>query len=382
MPTPSPTPTTKPFTLICGSDDYLVAREGKRRHDALAAGITDEFSRETISGTANNVSEVETAINRFRESVQTISMFGDRRLVWLKDVNFLADTPTGRAESTLKLVADLQEILSANNPGQVAILITASPIDKRRSFYKWCEKNADLTATDTDDSDDGLVNAAVIAITEAKTCGALLDDNAAKLLLARIGANSRLLAEEARKLATSLDENDRIITEELVAELTPNVAESDFFETAEAFFSGNLRKTLDALHRQFFIGGDANKISRPLITSLQNRNRLLLQLRALVHAGDIKVTPRGLDKTTFDKAASSTSYGRHFVGVTAKSTYNLFSQHPYYLGKLAAASLPSMRRLIDNQQEFITAFEELVRRPDEQEEVLREMVLRCLGEAS
>ncbi len=46
--------------------------------------------------------EVETTINRFRESVQTISMFGGKRVViWLKDVNFLADTMTGRAESTL-----------------------------------------------------------------------------------------------------------------------------------------------------------------------------------------------------------------------------------------------------------------------------------------
>jgi len=37
-----------------------------------------------------------------------------------------------------------------------------------------------------------------------------------------------------------------------------------------------------------------------------------------------------------------------------------------------------LRRLIDNQQEFIAAFEELIRRPTEQEEVLREMAVRCL----
>jgi DNA polymerase-3 subunit delta len=48
------------------------------------------------------VGEVESAVNRFRDSVQTVSMFGGRRLVWLKDVNFLADTVTGRAESTLR----------------------------------------------------------------------------------------------------------------------------------------------------------------------------------------------------------------------------------------------------------------------------------------
>ena len=52
----------------------------------------------------------------------------------------------------------------------------------------------------------------------------------------------------------------------------------------------------------------------------------------------------------------------------------------WYLGKLAGSSkLPPLRRLIDNQQEFIAAFEEIISRPHEQEEVLREMTVRCLA---
>ena len=86
----------KPFIFVCGADDFLVNRAGKARFDELAKDVADEFSREVLSGFAGNVGEVETAINRFRESVQTISMFGGKRLVWFKDVNFLADTVTGR----------------------------------------------------------------------------------------------------------------------------------------------------------------------------------------------------------------------------------------------------------------------------------------------
>ena len=59
----------KKFTFICGSDDFLVGRLGKERFEALAAEVTDEFSRETINGFAANVSEVEGAINRFRLKV-------------------------------------------------------------------------------------------------------------------------------------------------------------------------------------------------------------------------------------------------------------------------------------------------------------------------
>ncbi len=366
----------KPFIFICGPDDFLVNREGRARHDEIAATITDEFSRETINGAANNVAEVEAAVNRFRDSVQTISMFGDRRLVWLKDVNFLADTPTGRAESTLAQVENLREILAAIDPAQTAVIVTAAPVDKRRSFYKWCEKNADFVLRGGDSSDGADALAGIVAA-EAKALGVTFGENALPLLLAKIGPNTRLLIEEVHKLANYLDDGATVIEEGHVAELTPNVAEGDFFEAVETFFSGNLQRTLDAIHRHFFGGGD----SRPLLASLQNRNRLLLQIRALVHSGDLRIGPRGIDKSSFDKLASPDSYGRHFAGVTDKTSFNLFSQNVWYLGRLASSGrLPSMRRLIDNQHEFINAFEEIIRRPREQEEVLREMTLRCLGE--
>jgi DNA polymerase III subunit delta len=59
----------------------------------------------------------------------------------------------------------------------------------------------------------------------------------------------------------------------------------------------------------------------------------------------------------------------------------LFSQNAWYVGKLAGnGKLPTLRRLIDNQQEFIAAFEEIIRRPSNaQEEVLRELAVRCLA---
>ena len=360
----------KKFTFICGADDFLVGRLGKARFDALAAEVPDEFSREVLNGFAANVSEVEGAVNRFRESVQTISMFGGRRVVWLKDINFLADTVTGRAESTLKLTEDLQQILESVNPADTAVLLTAAPVDRRRSFPKWCEKNADFALAGGDGDSAGEALAGVV-LAEAKELGASFAPGAIELLLAKVGANTRLLVEETRKLANYVAPGEAI-TEEHVTELIANTAEGDFFEAAEAFFSGDLKWTLGALHRHFFSGGDA----RPVISALQNRNRILLQVRALADAGDVRVGPRGLDG--FPKAQAT--HAAKFIGATEKSSFNLFTQNPWYLGKLAgSAKLPTLRRLIDNQQELIAAFEEIIRRPNEQEEVLREMAVRCLA---
>lgn len=368
----------KNFTFICGADDFLVGRLGRERHEKLVAEIPDEFSREVISGFANNVGEVEAAVNRFRDSVQTVSMFGGRRLVWLKDVNFLADTVTGRAESTLAAVADLQAILAAVNPDEVAVLVTAAPVDRRRSFPKWCEKQADFQLVGGD-GESGAEALAGVVLAEARSLGVTLAPGAMELLLAKVGANARLLLEEIRKLATYVGGTGDggapgalRVDEAHVAELTPNVAEGDFFEAAEAFFKGDLPWTLEALHRHFFAGGDA----RPILAALQNRNRILLQVRALVDAGEVRVGPRGLDGL----AKAAATHGPRFIGVTEKSSFNLFTQNAWYVGKLAGESrLPSLRRLIDNQQEFIVGFEEIIRRPHDQEEVLRDMAVRCLS---
>jgi DNA polymerase III subunit delta len=361
-------PVPKKFSFICGQDDFLVGRMGRRRYDELSGESVDEFSREVINGFSANVDDVESAVNRFTEAVQTIPMFGGRRVVWLKDVNFLADSVTGSAETTLKRVEDLQRVLDSVRPEDAAVLITAAPIDRRRSFAKWCEKNADFMLVDGSGDADGLAS---VVQAEAASIGVRFGAGAMELLLERIGGNTRLLVEEVHKLASYA--NGEVIEEASVSELSPNVAQGDFFEMAEAFFSGDLEWTLAALRRHYFAGGDA----RPMLAALQNRNRTLTQLRALVDAGEARIGPRGVDGLPRAAEAHGAGYGE---ALSEKSSYNIFAQNPWYLGKLAGSSkLPSLRRLIDNQRAFIEAFEAVINRPHEQEDVLRDMAIRCLA---
>ncbi|HEY4301193.1 MAG TPA: DNA polymerase III subunit delta [Candidatus Didemnitutus sp.] len=367
--------TAKPFVFICGPDDFLVGRLGRARFDALAdEGGADEFAREIVNGFANNVDDVATAVNRFRDAVQTMPMFGGRRVVWLKDVNFLEDSVTGRAEGTLEQVAALQELLERVDPAETSVVVTAAPVDRRRSFPKWCESHADFTVTGGEGG-DALIG---VALAEARELNAKFDGHAAELLVGRVGNNPRLLTEEVRKLATHAGaapapEAAVTITEEEVSDLTANTAEGDFFEAADAFSAGNLAATLRALQRHFFAGGDA----RPVLAALQNRNRLLTQARVLLDAGEIRVGGFGVDKASLARAQEA--HAPAFGGDTEKSSYNVFTQNAWYLGKLMGGKLPPLRRLIDNQQEFVRAFEQIVQRPHEQEAMLREMVSRCLA---
>jgi DNA polymerase-3 subunit delta len=363
-----PATATRAFTFIGGQDDFLVGRMGRERYAELTRDTPDEFSREIVNGYAANVAEVEAAVNRFREAVLTLPMFGSTRVVWLKDVNFLADSVTGKAESTLQRVEDLQQVLQSVDPRETSVLITAAPVDRRRSFAKWCEKNADFTLADGGGDAEGL---GPVVLAEARQAGVGFGPGALELLLAKVGPNTRLLVEEVHKLAAHASGDT--IDEASVAELTPNAAQGDFFETADAFFRGDLSWTLAALKRHFFAGGDA----RPVLAALQSRNRILIQLRALVDAGDARVGPRGVEGLAAAASAHGAAYGE---AAGEKSSFNVFTQNPWYVGKLAGgAPLPPLRRLIDNQREFIAAFEEIIRRPHGQEEVLRDMAVRCLA---
>jgi len=158
-----------------------------------------------------------------------------------------------------------------------------------------------------------------------------------------------------------------------VAELTPNTAEGDFFESAEAFMRGDLDWTLKALHRHFFTGGDA----RPILTGPPEPQPADDPAAGAHRRGDVKIGPRGVEGLA---EAGSAHSARFAEAASEKSSANIFTQNAWYLGKLTGGGkVAPLRRLIDNQREFVAAFEEIVRRPHEQEEVLRAMAVRCLA---
>ncbi len=362
----------KPFTFICGDDDYLVTEKGKARFVEQSKDLSDDLSKEIVDGRASNVAEVEDAINRFSSAVQTLSLFGERKVVWFKGINFMADSQIGRAQGTLDLLDSLKAILEGLDPSAVGVILTAQPVDKRRSFYKWCQKTADFTTLAA--GKDAAQTCAALIKEECEKAGATMTRDAIDLLIGKVNGNTRLIVEETRKLVTFAGEGADPIGERLVADLVPNFGDADFFEAADAFYSLKLSWTLEALRRHFFTNND----SRGLLGSLQSRNRLLIQLRVLLDAGAIRLGGRGISKSDLESAART--YGHHFADSQEKSNLNVFSQNPWYLGRLAeTASKVPLKKLIDFQIAFTEAFEAIIQRPNEQEEVCRELAVRCLS---
>jgi DNA polymerase-3 subunit delta len=359
------------FTFIAGADEFLVQRKAEARWQEIASLLEDAEALEVIDGQAGNIDEVGKAIHGFTAAVQTLSMFAPVKGVWLKNVTFLGDSVTGRAKGTLELVEHLQSILESIDPATVHALISAAPVDRRKKAYKWLKANGDSVFLE---GGTDLGSIAELAREEAASFGIQFVNGAADLFASKVGAHPRLALEEVRKLCTYVGAKGGEITGELVNNMVPASPDSDFFEAAGAFYSLDLRETLDAIHRHFFAGHDA----RPLLTSLQNRNRLLIQLKALTQSGHIRGRP-----SKANLAAAVQSFGSRFADPATKSSFNVFSQNPWYLGQLSEAlSRLSLRQLMEFQSAFREAFLGIIRRPDDQESVLRAMAIQCLSQLS
>ncbi len=359
------------YHFICGDDDFLIHREGQVVFGEMTRGLEDDLSREVINGMAQNLDEAEKIIERFRSAVMTLSMFGGRKAVWLKGLNLLADTVTGRSEGARERMEQLLEILPTLDPSQVSVLITAFPVDRRRREFKAFAKGTgfkDLKGGSDEKALVSLVNA------EAGKLGVAFAPGAARMLIGRVSGNTRLLLLEVDKLATYLDGRGTV-SESLVLDLVPEYGESDFFEVTEAFFSLNTAWALEANRRYFF----TRNTIRPLLASMQNRNRLLIQLKVLIDAGQIRLGSQGFSKDQLAKAAAV--HARHFDGLEDKSAFNVFSQNAWYLGNRLApeANKMSLKRLVDFQLEFKRAFVDSLNRHDNPEAVMRDLIIRCLN---
>src|ERR1700746_2444562 len=95
-----------------------------------------DFGVDTIDGMVDNAEQAVLRIRQAQEAIQTLPFFGREKLVWLKNVNFLADTAAGRTPPVQDALEDLKEALERGLPDGVRFLLSASDIDKRRSFYK------------------------------------------------------------------------------------------------------------------------------------------------------------------------------------------------------------------------------------------------------
>ena len=265
--------------VIVGTDDGLVREEALALYNELTGGNDDGFTHETIDGNADNAEGAFEICSSTAQSLLTMPMFGGDKVVWLRNVNFLGDDVTGRAQRTEAGVEKLREIMEKGLPEGIQLIVSADKIDKRRAFWKFLQKNTAVQSFDKIDvSRDGWQDqVGVLVEGRAKELGLEFEHEALELFVMLAGEQSKQIANELEKLDLYLGKERRVVTEEDVRCLVPLSRAAVVFETGKAIQTGNVARAIQLVDEQLAAEESAIGIMRASIINVV-RNLFMAKL--------------------------------------------------------------------------------------------------------
>jgi DNA polymerase-3 subunit delta len=265
---------------VVGSDESEVKRVAAERAAELAPADAGDFGSEIIDGCADNADQAATRIRSTIEALQTLPFFGGTKLVWLKNVNFLSDSITGRAASVQEALEELSDVINAGLGDTVTLLVSAIDVDKRRSFYKTLGKGGEIEVFDRlDSSRSGWEEEATeIVRKRAGTHKLRFDEEALELFVLLTGGDTRQIENELEKIDIFLGGEKRV-TIEHVRELVPLSRAGVIFELGNALAVRDLERALKLVRRLLDQGEKAIGI---LLAAVLPTIRNLLLARDLI----------------------------------------------------------------------------------------------------
>src|SRR5216110_1156277 len=235
---------------VLGSDEGEVKRVAAELASNLTPAGAGDFGLEAIDGAADNVDQAEARVRSAIEALQTLPFFGSTKVVWLKNVNFLGDDQKARSAAVQSALDELSELVDTGFGPGITLLISATDLDKRRSFYKTLLKRAEVQVFDRLDSSRGGWEEEALEMVQqrAKKRKLQFADEALDLFVLLTGGDTRQIDNELEKIDTFLGK-DRGVNIELVRELVPLSRAGVIFELGNALAARDLELSLKLVRR-------------------------------------------------------------------------------------------------------------------------------------
>jgi DNA polymerase III subunit delta len=268
-------PATENIYAVVGSDESEVKRVAADLATKLTPPEAGDFGQEVIDGAVDNAEQAAARIRSTIEALQTLPFLGGAKLVWLKNANFLGDNVIGRTASVQATLDELAELIGGNLGADVKFLLSATAVDKRRSFYKSLAKRAELQVFDRlDSSRSGWEEEATeIVRGRAKERKLQFDDEALDLFVLLTGGDTRQIENELDKIDIFLGGERRVKVDQ-VRKLVPLSRAGVIFELGSALAARDLQRALTLVRRLLDQGESA--IGILLVAILPTIRNLLL----------------------------------------------------------------------------------------------------------
>jgi DNA polymerase-3 subunit delta len=357
---------------VVGSDEAEVKSVAAELAQKLAPDDAGDFGLEVIDGVADNADQAAGRIRSTIEALQTLPFFGTTKVVWLKNANFLGDDVKARSTAVQTALEELSALIDGGFGPGVTLLISATEVDKRRSFYKTLNKRADLQVFNRLDSARAgwEEEATEIVLGRAKKRKLEFDEAALELFVLLTGGDTRQIDNELEKIDTFLGK-DRAVSVELVRELVPLSRAGVIFELSNALSVRDLELALTLVRRLLEQGEKAVGI---LLAAIVPTIRNLLLAKDLMEQHGIR------------RSHSPFQFIAAMNRLPAKSTEHLprkkdGSINAYGLGIAAQhANQFDSDELIQSMRACLDANVKLVTTQLDHELILTEVVVKLLGE--
>jgi DNA polymerase-3 subunit delta len=358
---------------VVGSDESEVKRTAQELAAKLTPPDAGDFGLEVIDGAADNAEQAAARIRSTIEALQTLPFMGGGKLVWLKNANFLGDSPIGRAASVQEALETLSGTIATDFGTDVTFLISAPEVDKRRSFYKSLAKRAELQVFDRlDATRSGWEEEATeVARPRANKRKLQFDDDALELFVLLTGGDTRQIDNELDKIDIFLGD-ERTVNVDVVRELVPLSRAGVIFELGNALAERDLDLALRLVRRLLDQGESA--IGILLVAILPTVRNLLL-------AKDL------MERHRLPRPHAPFQFISTINRLPAEATHHLPRKkdgtiNAYALGIAAQnAHRFETKQLIDGMQACLEANLKLVTTQLDHELVLTEVVVKLLGRA-
>ena len=189
---------------VLGSDESEVKRVAAELASNLTPPGAGDFGLEVIDGAADNADQAQARVRSAIEAVQTLPFFGNAKVVWLKNINFVGDDQKARSTTVQSALEELSELVDSGFGPGITLLISAIDVDKRRSFYKTLLKRAEVQVFDRLDSGrSGWEEEALEVVQQrAKKRKLQFDEDALDLFVLLTGGDTRQIDNELEKIET------------------------------------------------------------------------------------------------------------------------------------------------------------------------------------
>jgi len=355
-------------SLVFGDDELKVSSKAKGIVNDHCPPDQQGLSLETIDGESKNSEQAVEAIQNCIAALRTLGFFGGGKTVWLRDAQFLDQSPVGKSSAVKDALKPLGEMVKEGLPDGIALVVSANKVFKGSSFYKAFKAAGkvhefSLAAKPHLREKDARQEAARL-FSEA---GISATPGLLETFIGRCGSDPRQIVQEVEKLSLYLGDRKDLKLEDIAIITTP-AAEAQFWELADAAAKRDTATALRLIRQQ--TEHDSSCVG--MIMGIEKRFQLLLILRECMRNKIFFIAKRGRESIEWNKSPENESL---LDSIFTDPRQDPRKMHPYRLLMLCKDALKFSRSELRNNLHAILETHEKIVSSSLPEPSLMEMLI-------